>query len=123
MRSLKTIVLAVLLAVGSFPIAAAGETRVAIVVGPSDHPPGTHEVAAGGRLMQWALENMANVSGVKAEVFYEWPKDRGVLDTASTIVFIGDTFPPQRMPDPTAILRDVGEMMKRGVGLACVHYA
>ncbi len=123
MRSLKTIVLTVLVAVGSFPAVAAAETRVAIVVGPSDHPPGTHEVAAGGRLMQWAVENMANVSGVKAELFYEWPKDHGVLEAVSTIVFIGDTFPPQRMPNPTAVLSDVGEMMKRGVGLVCVHYA
>ena len=123
MKSLKTIALAVVAAVGSFPTVAAAETRVVIVVGPSNHPPGSHEVAAGGRLMQWALENMANVSGVKAEVLYEWPKDRGVLDTASTIVFIGDTFPPQRMPDSTAILSDVGEIMKRGVGLVCVHYA
>ena len=110
-------------AIGSFPAVAAAETRVVIVVGPSNHPPGSHEVAAGGRLMQWSLENMGNVSGVKAEVFYEWPKDRSVLETASTIVFIGDTFPPQRMPDSTAILKDVGEMMKRGIGLVCVHYA
>lgn len=73
--------------------------------------------------MQWALENMTNVSGVKAEVFYEWPQDHGALEAVSTIVFIGDTFPPQRMPNPTAILSDVGEMMKRGVGLVCVHYA
>ena len=27
----------------------------------------------------------------------------------STIVFIGDTFPPQRMPNPTAVLSDLGE--------------
>jgi type 1 glutamine amidotransferase len=123
MKSLKAIFLTVVVAAGLFPTAAAAETRVVIVVGPSSHPPGTHEVAAGARLMQWALENMANVSGVKAEVLYEWPKDRGVLESASTIVFTGDTFPPQRMADSTAVLRDAGEMMKRGAGIACVHYA
>jgi type 1 glutamine amidotransferase len=80
-------------------------------------------VAAGGRLMQWALENMGNVSGVKADVVYEWPKERRVFETASTIVFIGDTFPPQRMPDRAANLRDVGEMMTRGMGIVCVHFA
>lgn len=123
MKSLVTIALAVVAAMGYFPTIAAAETKVVIIVGPSNHPPGSHEVAAGGRLMQWALENMANVSGVKADVWYEWPKDRGVLETASTIVFIGDTFPPQRMPDSTATLGDVEKMMKRGVGLACIHYA
>ena len=123
MKSLKTIVLTIVAAACLFATVAAAETRVVIVVGPSTHPPGSHEVAAGARLMQWALENMANVSGVKAEVLYEWPKDLGVLKTAGTIVFIGDTFPPQRMQDSAAILRDVEEMMKRGIGLACVHYA
>jgi hypothetical protein len=48
--------------------------------------------------------------------FYEWPKDRGVLDSATTIMFTGDTFPLQRMADPTATLKELGEMMKRGVG-------
>src|SRR5438552_3206919 len=49
--------------------------RVLIVVGPSSHPPGSHEVAAGGRLMKQCLESMANVPGVKADVFDGWPKD------------------------------------------------
>jgi type 1 glutamine amidotransferase len=102
---------------------AAAQTRILIVVGPSSHPPGSHEVAAGGRLMKWALENMARPSGVKAEVLSEWPRDRAVLATASSVVFIGDIFPPQRMASRDAILQDLGEMMKRGVGIACVHYA
>ena len=123
MKSFKAVSLAVLVAIGSFPIVATAETRVVIVVGPSNHPPGTHEVAAGGRLIKWSLENMGNVSGVKAEVFHEWPKDRRTLETASTVVFLGDTFPPQRMPGSTAILNDLAGMMKRGIGLVCVHYA
>ena len=67
--------------------------RVLIVVGPSTHPPGSHEVAAGGRLMQHCLENMSNIKGVKAEVVTEWPRDKVVRDGASTVVFIGDIFP------------------------------
>ncbi len=110
-------------ALALLPAAAVAETRVLVVVGPSSHPPGSHEAAAGGRLMQWALENMRNVPGVKAQVVEEWPKERAVLDGASTVVFIGDIFPPQRMPDPAAVLKDVGEMMRRGAGMACVHYA
>ncbi len=123
MKSFKVVILAVLTAIGSFPVVAAAETRVVIVVGPSNHPPGTHEVVAGAQLMKWSLENVSNVSGVKAEVFNEWPKDRRTLETASTIVFVGDTFPPQRMPDSTAILNDLTVLMKRGIGLVCVHYA
>lgn len=40
--------------------AAARETQILIVVGPTNHPPGTHEVAAGGRLMKHCLENASN---------------------------------------------------------------
>jgi type 1 glutamine amidotransferase len=36
---------------------------------------------------------------------------------------MGDTFPPQRMPEPAAILGQLGDMMSRGVGLVCIHYA
>ena len=109
------------------PLFAAGpapaRTRVLIVVGPTDHPPGTHEVAAGGRLLKHCLENIANVSGVKAEVFYEWPANDAVLESAATVVFIGDTFPLQRLPDSAATLAKLGAMMARGCGIVCVHYA
>lgn len=42
--------------------------RVLIIVGPSKHPPGSHEVAAGGRVMQHCLENMTNQPGVKTNI-------------------------------------------------------
>lgn len=125
MKLTKTVLWAALAAAapGLLPAAAEAGTRVLIVVGPSTHPPGSHEVAAGGRLIGWALENMDNLRGVKADVVYEWPKDRAVLASARSIVFIGDIFPPQRMPDRAAILQELGERMKRGTGIACVHYA
>jgi type 1 glutamine amidotransferase len=102
---------------------AAEPTRVLIVVGPSTHPPGSHEVAAGGRLMGHCLENMSNVSDFAAEVVYRWPKDPSRLNSVSTIVFIGDTFPPQRMPETATILSQLDTLMARGCGIVCVHYA
>lgn len=112
----------ILLALTLLPVFARADTRIAIVVGPSAHAPGTHEVAAGGRLMQWALEN-TGIAGLKADIFYERPKDPAVFRTAHALVFIGDHFPPQKMGDRAAALKDVETMMARGVGLACVHYA
>jgi type 1 glutamine amidotransferase len=97
--------------------------RVVIVAGPSSHPPGTHEVEAGARLMKHCLENMANVPRVSAEVLYEWPADPAVFEGVATVVFIGDIFPPMRMPDPPAILAQLDAMMQRGCGIVCVHYA
>ena len=107
----------------SAPDVRAKGARVLIVVGPSTHPPGSHEVAAGGRLMKHCIENMANVPGVKADVVQEWPGDQAVLDAAGTVVFIGDNFPLQRMPDTQTNLASLGAMMKRGCGIVCVHYA
>lgn len=101
---------------------AADPARVLIIVGPSKHPPGSHEVAAGGRVMQHCVEHMTNVPGVKADVVYEWP-ERALRDAASTVVFIGDTFPANRLPNPQQNLADLDAMMKRGCGIVCVHYA
>jgi type 1 glutamine amidotransferase len=99
------------------------EVRILIVVGPSDHPPGTHEAAAGGRLMKHCLENATNVNGIKADWVDAWPKDPRVLDAVSSVIFIGDTFPPQRMQDTSLILAQLDTMMARGCGITCVHYA
>lgn len=102
---------------------AADPGHVLIVVGPSNHPPGSHEVAAGGRVMKHLVEHMANLPGIKADLFNEWPQDKTVRDAASTVVFIGDTFPPNRLPNAAQNLADLDAMMKRGCGIVCVHYA
>ena len=110
------------LALAGWLLQAAEPARVLIVVGPSNHPPGTHEVAAGGRLLKYCAESMANVPGVKADVVYEWP-DKALRAAASTVVFIGDAFPPNRFPEAKRNLAELDEMMKRGCGIVCVHYA
>ena len=100
--------------------AAAPEKHVLIVVGPSTHPPGTHEVAAGARVMEHCLNQ---VEGVKAEVVQGWPTDKKLVSQAATIVFIGDCFPPEMLPDSDKIMAELGAAMDRGCGIACVHYA
>lgn len=102
---------------------AEAKTHILIVVGPTDHPPGTHEVAAGGRLMKHCLEHLTNVPGLSVDLTHEWPKDNKILEDAATVVFIGDTFPPMRLPDSSAILKKLATMMQRGCGMVCVHYA
>lgn len=97
--------------------------HVLIVVGPSNHPPGSHEVEAGGRLMHYCLNSTESVSGYEAHLSYGWPQEEKVLDTADTVVFIGDTFPPNRLPGSDVILAKLGRMMDRGCGIVCIHYA
>lgn len=98
------------------------EKTVAIVVGPANHPPGTHEVAAGGRLMAWCLNHMENVPGFESQVFYEWSDD-AFLQNASSIVFIGDQFPAERLGSADAAMDDLSGIVVRGGGIVCVHYA
>ena len=50
-----------------------------------------------------------------------WP-DKTLRDAASTVVFIGDTFPANRLPNPQQNLADLDAMMQRGCGIVCVHY-
>jgi len=104
-------------------VQAAERDGVLILVGPSEHPPGTHEVAAGARVMEYALENAVNLRDMKAEVLTAWPEDATVLQRAATIVFIGDIFPPQRLPDTKRILEQLDAQAKDGLGIACIHYA
>lgn len=106
-------------------VAAAGAaepTRVLVIVGPSTHAPGTHEVAAGGRVMAHLVENARNVESLAADVVYAWPS-KALREAADAVVLIGDTFPANRLPNPKRNLADLAQMMDRGVGLVAVHYA
>jgi type 1 glutamine amidotransferase len=113
----------VLAASGALTAEEASPVRVLVVAGPSTHPPGTHEAMAGARLMASCLESATNVPAVEAIVVYDWPKDPAELKGLSTIVFIGDRFPPERMENPEAIKADLSKLMDGGCGMVCVHYA
>jgi type 1 glutamine amidotransferase len=97
-------------------------TRVLVVVGPSNHPPGTHEVAAGGRLLAHCL-GAIETPALKAEVVTDWPADEKSLADVASVAFIGDMFPPEVMPNRNATMKSLAAMMKRGCGIVCIHYA
>ncbi|MBM3982269.1 MAG: ThuA domain-containing protein [Planctomycetes bacterium] len=101
--------------------AADGAARVLVVVGPSAHPPGTHEVAAGARLLKHCLDA---VPMLRADVVTEWPAngDKAFADGAA-VVFIGDLFPPEVMPNRDTAMKHLGAMAARGCGVVCLHYA
>ncbi len=123
MKALMTFLLALFIGVDCTADSYNDESPlVLIVIGPSNHPPGSHEVTAGGRLIKHCIEQMENVPGVKARVVEGWP-ELSLLNSAKTIVFIGDTFPPNRLPTPDRNLSELDAMMKRGAGIVCIHYA
>ncbi|MFM8272388.1 MAG: ThuA domain-containing protein [Gemmata sp.] len=105
----------------ALPAGAEGRAaRVLVVVGPSAHPPGTHEVAAGGRLLKHCVE----AAGLRCDVAAEWPEngDTAFADVA-TVVFIGDLFPPEVMPNRDTIMKHLATLTGRGCGIVCIHYA
>lgn len=93
--------------------------RIVFVAGTASHGYGGHEHNAGCRVLAKALEE----SGLPVETaVYDggWPKDPNAFDGADAIVIYangggGHPILPH--------LEQVEPLMKKGVGLACLHYA
>ncbi|MDZ4849823.1 MAG: hypothetical protein SGI77_11040 [Pirellulaceae bacterium] len=101
-------------ALPAMPVIASPEPnrRILIVVGPSKHPPGTHEVAATGRLVQHCIQQIG-LPDLKADLRFEWPNDPTVLDQTLSVIFIGDFFPPMRLEGTEKIMSDLSKMEAR----------
>jgi type 1 glutamine amidotransferase len=98
----------------------AGAKRIVLVAGTPSHAPGDHEFNAGSLLLKKCLDQ---VSEIQASVYLNgWPKDPTAFDEADSIMLYMDG--GARHP----VIQDghlqlMGELMKKGVGLLCAHYA
>ena len=103
--------------VGSYHSAA--KKKIIFIAGPCSHGPGEHEHNAGCRLLSAALDKHAG-DLVETMVFQGWPADTTVLETAASIVLYMDGGEGH-----LAIkhLKHLTSLMKKGVGLTCLHYA
>ncbi len=109
----------ILALVPASPSAADGKKRIAFVAGPDSHGHGAHEHTAGCRVLAKALED----SGLPVETVVHtggWPSDPKFFDGADTIVLYMDG---GRRHPVNKHLEQVEALMKKGVGLACLHYA
>ncbi|MBN2507856.1 MAG: ThuA domain-containing protein [Verrucomicrobia bacterium] len=100
-----------------FPVAA---RKVVLVAGPDSHGAGAHAHRAGCALFKAALDK---VPGIAAETHANgWPKDPAAFDGAAAIVIYSDGGGghPFIQGDRLKVLAD---LVRRGVGLGCVHYA
>jgi len=120
--SAKQIIYACLILLGA-AFGRASEPRALIVAGMIDHPPGTHEAAAGARLIAYCLEHLENLTPIHADVVGAWPRDAASLGRYSIVVFLGDLFPAVRMPESEVVMRDLAIMAERGCGIVCIHFA
>ena len=96
-----------------------GEKKVVLVAGRKSHGFGSHEHRAGCMLLAKQLN--ANAPKVVATVYSGgWPKDPTAFDNANSIVMYmdgGGRHPINKH------LAEMGALMKKGIGLVCLHYA
>src|SRR5262245_26048208 len=100
--------------------AGAADKKIVLVAGRPSHGPGDHEFNAGVQLLHKCLEHQPGI--VSTFHLNGWPKDPHAFEGAATILFFmdGGGGHPIIQDDH---LKIIGELMKKGVGLVCVHYA
>jgi hypothetical protein len=101
--------------------ATAGNAKIVLLAGPPSHGPGDHEHRAGCLLLKSCLDKFP---GVTSEVYSNgWPQDpETAFAGAATVVIYSDGGGghPFLRDDR---LKTIGDLMKQGVGLICLHYA
>jgi len=97
----------------------AGKKKIVFIAGPKSHGYAAHAHYAGCALLAKLLNE--NVPNVQAVVYRDgWPKDPAALDGADAVVIFSDG--GGGMP-AIPHLDELDKLMKRGVGLALLHYA
>lgn len=100
----------------------AEKKQVLLIAGKPSHAPGQHEHNAGVLLLQKCLQQgAADLVETTVSLGGQWP-DAAALQKADTIVIYADGGGghPAIQGDR---LQQLGEQMKRGAGLVCLHYA
>ncbi|HYE33069.1 MAG TPA: ThuA domain-containing protein [Methylomirabilota bacterium] len=116
---MKNAFLALLCSLGLLT-ASAADKKIVMVAGTPSHGPGDHEFNAGVLLLEQCLKG---VKGVTTKVHLNgWPEDPNAFEGADAILLYmdGGGGHPILKGDR---LQKMGELMKKGVGLGCAHYA
>jgi hypothetical protein len=93
--------------------------KIVFIAGKRSHGYAEHEHRAGSLILAKALnENVPEVHAVVVE--NGWPKDPSILDDAACVVVYADGGGGHPL---VAHLAEFDKLMKRGVGLVCIHYA
>ena len=120
MRIHKTLRILSLIAFTSNFSTLAADKKIVLIAGHPSHGPGEHEHRAGCLLIKSCLDK---IPGVTSVVYSNgWPKDVSAFDGADAILFYadgGDGHPAIQGER----LKVLEPLMKKGVGMGCVHYA
>ncbi|MGH9658379.1 MAG: ThuA domain-containing protein [Bryobacteraceae bacterium] len=99
---------------------AAAPAKIVLIAGRPSHGPGAHEFNAGISLLDKALRQNKDVEPVI--VRGGWPGDESVFENARAIVLYMDGGARHPMILENR-LETLARYIKKGVGLACLHYA
>jgi hypothetical protein len=95
------------------------QKKIVFIAGKRSHGYAEHEHRAGCLLLAKAInENVPQVHAVVVE--NGWPKDPSILDDAACVVVYSDGGGGHPL---VAHLAEFDKLMKRGIGLVCIHYA
>lgn len=110
----------VLLMAGMTSGALAAEKKILLIAGRASHGTGAHEFRAGCLLLKQCLDQ---VPGIKSEVHFNgWPESDKAFEGVDAVFIYADggAGHPAIRPERLKLL---GDLMKKGVGLGCAHYA
>jgi type 1 glutamine amidotransferase len=98
----------------------AADKKIVFIAGKPSHGPGEHEHRAGSLLLKKCLDE---TSGFISVVHSNgWPADNSAFEGADAVVIYSDGGGghPALQRDHLKVL---GQLMSKGVGLGCIHYA
>ncbi|MFM8284856.1 MAG: family 16 glycoside hydrolase [Planctomycetaceae bacterium] len=98
-----------------------GRKKLVLVAGRASHGPGEHEFRAGAKLLEKCLDatgqRLVTVTHTEG-----WPQDPTAFDNADAIFFFADGGGGHPVLQSNR-LGQIDAFAKRGVGIACLHYA
>jgi len=100
------------------PMKSDAKMKIVFLAGGPSHGYAQHEHHAGCLLLAKCIAE--NVPEAKTVVYQGWPKDSQVLDDAATVVIFCDGGEGHLVMHH---LDEFDRLAKKGVGLACIHYA
>ncbi len=102
-------------------VQAAESKKIVFLAGPPSHGPGEHEHRAGCLLLKSCLDQVAGVTSVVHS--NGWPKDPAAAfaDAATLVIYSDGGGGHPLLRDDR--LKTVADLMRKGAGLVCIHYA
>ena len=98
-----------------------GRKKLVLVAGNASHGPGEHEFRAGVKLLEKCLDSSGG-QVVTAAYDHGWPADATAFDNADGIFFFADGGGGHPVLQSNRLAM-VDALAKRGIGIACLHYA